>query len=331
MLTRKEFLRRSLGALAGAVAAGSGLPGRVLSAWAAPERRPKSRIVIAHDTAAWVKGKGVDSTVVKRMLSESMTRLTGKRTSAAAWKSLFRPNDVVGVKINCLFGLNVSTRPEMTFAVVGGLKSAGVPERNIIIWDREDGHLAHAGYQVNRDGAGVRCYGTNGNYDTEEIHLDSFQGRISRILTDKITALVNVPILKHHGISGITCAMKNHYGTCQNPEALHGNHADPYLADLNAVPAIREKTRLIVCDAILPVPDKGPGNGRDRWPYCGLLVGTDPVAVDWQGWQIIDARRKEVGRSTLADGGPRPNWIHTAARRGLGTDDPEQMDVIRIG
>jgi uncharacterized protein (DUF362 family) len=320
-----------LGALAGAVAAGSGLPGRLFSAVAAPERAGKSRIVIARDPAAWREGEGIDAEAIKRMLSDSMVRFTGKNTAADAWKSLFKPTDVVGIKVNCLFGHNVSTRPEVAFAVVSGLRSAGVPDHNIIIWDREDRHLSHGGYQINRDGEGVRCYGTNGNYETKEVTVAGKAQRISRILTEQITALVSVPILKHHGISGITCAMKNHYGTCDNPGALHGNHGDPFLADLNAVPAIRDKTRLIVCDAIQPVPNNGPGNGKDRWTYCGLLVGTDPVAIDWQGWQIIDERRQEVGIPTLAEGGPRPAWIHTAAERGLGTDDPEQMDVIRIG
>jgi uncharacterized protein (DUF362 family) len=331
VLTRKEFLRRSLGALAGAVAAGSGWPGRLLSAAAAPEPRGKSRLVIACDPAVWRKGAGIDSEVVKRMLSDSMVRFTGKKTAADAWKSLFKATDVVGIKVNCLFGAGVSTRPEVAFAVASGLRSAGVPDRNIIIWDREDGHLAHGGYQINRDGDGVRCYGTNGNYDTKEVTVSGKAERISRILTEQVTALVSVPILKHHGISGITCAMKNHFGTCDNPGALHGNHGDPFLADLNALPIIKEKTRLIVCDAVQPVPDKGPGNGKDRWAYCGLLVGTDPVAMDWQGWQIIDERRQEVGMATLAEGGPRPTWIHTAAERGIGTDDPAQMDVIRIG
>jgi len=141
-----------------------------------------------------------------------------------------------------------------------------------------------------------------------------------------------VPILKDHGTAGVTIAFKNHYGSFDNPGAHHGNNCDPYLADLYSLPAIREKTRLIVCEAIRPLANGGPGlNNQYLWDYNGILVATDPVAMDYQGWQIIEARRKEIGLPPLAQTGRPVRHLATAARMGLGTNDPEKMRVIKIG
>jgi len=41
--------------------------------------------------------------------------------------------------------------------------------------------------------------------------------RLSRILTDDISILINVPIMKDHEITGVTGALKNHYGSVKMP------------------------------------------------------------------------------------------------------------------
>ncbi len=214
--------------------------------------------------------------------------------------------------------------------MIAGLKLAGVKEEDIIVWDRTDREMIRSGFRINRGGPGVQCYGTEGDYEPEPTKVDRFSGRLSKILTRKITALVNVPVLKTHTIPGITCTMKNHYGSHNNPGDHHGNHCDPFLAEVNSVPAIRNKTRLIVVDALRPLANGGPGMKAEfLWDYLSLLIGSDPVAIDYQGWQIIEARRKEIGLRTLAEAGGPTKFIATAASLGLGTNDPAKMEVIR--
>ena len=67
-------------------------------------------------------------------------------TPVAAMRRLFRPTDVVGIKVNCLGGRGVSTRPEVALQLAALLQAAGVPADRIYIWDRTDRELREAGF-----------------------------------------------------------------------------------------------------------------------------------------------------------------------------------------
>ena len=272
----------------------------------------------------------VDQAVLNSMIAKGMQSFTGAKSEADAWKKLFKPSDVVGIKVNCLFAKGASTRPEVVAGIIAGLKSAGVKEENIIVWDRNDREMIRAGFVINRSGTGVAVYGTESEYEAEPTKIGAFNGRLSKILTEKITALINAPVLKDHSMSGVTCAMKNHFGSHANPGDHHPNNCDPAMAELNSAPAIRNKTRLIICDALRPLANGGPGLRPEfLWDYRTILISADPVAMDYQGWQIIEERRKEIGLKPLADGGRPTKFISTAASLGLGTNDPAKMDIIR--
>lgn len=342
-ISRREFIK-------GAAVTGAGVYGAAimpLEALAAPNG--KSRVVIVTgdkvlvDPASNVKtvsklgmasvgevDASVDQSVLNSMVASGMKAFTGASSEAAAWKKLFKPSDVVGIKVNTLFRVNASTHPEVVAPIIAGLKLAGVREENIIVWDRNDRELTQGGFVVNRSGKAVGCYGTETEYEPEPTKQGSFNGPMSRILTEKITALINVPILKDHSISGITCAMKNHYGSHRNPSAHHGNNCDPFLAELNSIPAIKDKTRLIVTDALKPIAHGGPGyNAQYAWEYRSILISADPVAMDYQGWQIIEAQRKVFGLKPFAESGRPTKFIETAASLGLGTNDPAKIEIIR--
>lgn len=338
-LSRREFLK-------GAAVTGVGLYGASVLPVELHADSGKSRVVFVSSanvikpdsgstptklgmTSVGEADASINQEVLNKMLAQGMQAFTGTKSEAAAWKKLFKPSDVVGIKVNCLFAKNASTHPELIASIIAGLKLAGVKEDNIIVWDRNDREMIRSGYSINRD-AGVKCYGTEGEYEAEPTKQGSFNGKLSKIVTEKITALINVPILKDHSMAGVTCAMKNHYGTHVNPGDHHGNNCDPFLADLNSIPAIRDKTRLIVCDAIRPLANGGPGCKPEfLWDYKNLIIGADPVAVDYQGWQIIEDRRKEIGLKSLADAGRPTKYIATAASQNLGTNDPAKMEIIR--
>ncbi len=329
--SRREFLKQA--AIAGAgVACSSVLPDVADAAKASG----KSRIVIVRDASVLAQGESpagiVRKEVLAKMLSQAVCRLTGLGNAKSAWQSMFKPQDVVGIKVNCLFGVGASTRPEIASAVADALIEAGLKPANIIIWDRSTGDLLKSGYKINKDGPGVRVLANDGVWEDSPVKLGQFEGRLTKIVTRDITALINIPIMKDHSIAGVTGALKNHYGTHDNPGRHHGNHCNPYLADLNEIPAIKDKTRLIVMDALRPTADGGPGLRRESlWDYHSLVLSHDPVALDYIAWQTIDERRKATGLKTLAESGREPKWIATAAARGLGTDDPSKMEVIRIG
>lgn len=327
--SRREFLKQMT--VAGATAACASLiPGDLAAAAAGG----KSRLVIARNkNVLGASGEPADTVhkdALAALLDRTMAKLTGEASANAAWKSLFHPDDVVGVKVNCLFGPGACTHPEVAHAVAGALVRAGVKPSNVIIWDRSTGDLLKCGYRINTEGNAVRVLANDDDWEAQPTHQGEFGGRLTKILS-QITALINIPMMKDHNIAGISGALKNHYGTCNNPGDHHGNHCDPYLAHLNAIPAIRNKTRLVVMDALRPMADGGPALKRDAlWDYYGLIVSRDPVAVDYTALKTIDERRVQVGLKPISESERQPKWIATAAGLGLGTNDPAKMDVLQI-
>lgn len=296
----------------------------------------KSTVVIAQNTDVADAGGRFRQKQIQKMLDTAMARLTGEETVPAAWRRFFKPNDTIGIKVNCLrsAGRKLSSHIELVNCIVNGLVSAGVPEHHIIIWDRENGELINAGYTINMSNkGGSKCYGTDAEgvgYSKELIVYGSVASNVSKILSTHCTAIINVPVLKDHNIAGVSISMKNFFGAINNPNKYHIDAAvDPYIPDLNASPLIKEKTRLIICDALTATYHRGPGYSGYTWDYNGLLVSLDPVALDMTGAMIIEEKRREMGMPSLAEAGRAPDYIATAAELGLGTNDPDRIELIK--
>jgi len=291
----------------------------------------KTRVVLVRNSSVMTNEGLLNSTVADEMLTKAMLRLTGKPTPDRAWGELFKPEDVVAIKVNALGGKRIATHPGVVEAVVTGLKRAGVPENNIIVWDRLTDELQKAGYTINKSPRGVRCYGTDKSYDPNPEMSGSIGSCFSAILSSQCTALVNVPVLKDHDLAGVSIGLKNFYGAIHNPNKYHDNNCDPFIADLNMHPYIKDKLRLIVCDALTLLYQGGPAyNPQHAIDYSGLLVSQDPVALDRIGVNLIEEARKEKGLPILKDAGREPIHVATAAKRGLGTDDLKGIECARI-
>jgi uncharacterized protein (DUF362 family) len=294
-------------------------------------RRPE---VFGKDDKSDVRGLGIDSKLVHKMVNESVTALVGTKASGDAWKKLFGPRDVVGIKVNCLGGRMISSHPAVVEGIIQGLRKAGVSDNNIIVWDRFSSELKTAGFTVNVSGKGVRYLGTNARgygYYLEPIQYRSIGSLFSRILTSGCNAIISVPVVKDHDLAGITLNLKNFFGAIQKPSLYHDNGCDPYIADLNAHPLIKDKMRLVVADALLGVYDGGPSYRPDgAWRHAGVLAGTDPVAIDRVAANTIETKRAKEGKKPLKGVGREPTHIHTAAKLGLGQDDPDKIDLIEV-
>ncbi len=87
----------------------------------------------------------------------------------------------------------------------------------------------------------------------------------------------------------------------------------------------------MVVDALRPLCHGGPQvDPRYVWPYKGLLIGTDPVAVDSVGLKIVQGRREQMrGRNWPLS--PPPKHIAVAAEKyKLGTADLAQIEIVRL-
>jgi hypothetical protein len=265
------------------------------------------------------------------MLDAAVARAVGTHSATDAFRRLFKPSDVVGIKVGTLAGRGLSPNPELVLRLVGWLERAGVPAHQIVIWDRTDRELAQAGFTLNRDGAGVRCFGTNDDYDWTPREWGAGGSCFARLLVRELTALINVGVLKDHDLAGISAGLKNWYGAIHNPNKHHGNGCDPYIAHLAAYPLIRRKLRLTVVDGLTAQCQGGPARSpRWAWAWGGVLVSTDPVALDAVAWQVIEMRRKTLGLGSLQSEQREPKWIATAAKLGLGHNRLEEIDVVSV-
>src|SRR5512136_3253768 len=125
-----------------------------------------SRVVHAHGKGVW-ENESLAPAVLRRMLDESIVRLTGKQTARDAWASLFSPDDRIAIKVNAFYNSLIWTHVPLVTAVTDSLVEAGVPAERITLYDQTSDELKTAGFAVNPDGAGIRCRGTDKTYGTE--------------------------------------------------------------------------------------------------------------------------------------------------------------------
>jgi uncharacterized protein (DUF362 family) len=333
-ISRRDFLRGlalagvSIGSLAGCVAGRKSAESGGMSS--VPDDGKAIVVVVRSGELS-----SPDRAIIKRILDAAVPQALGVASADAAWRMLFKPNDTVGIKVNCIASM-VSSHPQLAWAIADSLVAAGVPADQVIIWDREDRELVSAGYELNMDGPGVKCYGTKPRvgYGKELIVSGSVGSRLSKIISRQCTATVNVPVLKDHNIAGLSLSLKNYFGAIENPNKFHRSNCDPYVADLNLSPQIREKNKLIICDAITVLYEGGPTDCRPRymWRYNGLIIGTDPVAVDQIGLMLLEEKRASEGLPSLADTGRQVKYVETAADpdHRLGVRDPDKIRVIDL-
>ena len=278
---------------------------------------PGSVVSLVQHDGVW-DGDQILSHAVLDMLDAALVQLTGLQDAGAAWSALFDPGEVIDIKVNTIS--RYTTSPEVAYAVAQRLQEAGVPAEQIVLFDRSDGELKARGYTINQDGPGVRCRGARG-WD-EPASVAGTTQRVHDVMLS-CDALINLPALKQHGTSGFTAAMKNHYGTIDRPGQLHAGQCNPGIPELNALPAIRDKTRLIVGDFIRSCPYDWNRMTRENL----IAMSFDPVAFDGAARQVLVDRRTADGRSA-GDIVDKSHYVETAVQMGLGAGR-EQIEVRR--
>jgi hypothetical protein len=286
-----------------------------------------SKVVQTHHAGVW-NGDTLSPEALNQMLDASITNLTGLDDANEAWAALFQPNEKIAIKVNAFSNSTIWTHEPLVKAVVDKLQTVGIPAEQIFIYDSlavfED-----AGFQINEDGPGVRCIAESDF--SGEWPIGDRQVGLSDTLQN-CDALINMPVLKSHMISGLTFALKNHYGSVSNPGGLHSS-IDQCIAELNALAPIKERTRLIIGDVL-------EANLRfsNSWPYWeadwrgdSILMSFDPIAHDTIGLQILDQLQAEneiSGTDFFRD--TANSYLKLGAELGLGTNQADQMDVVDL-
>ena len=319
-LTRRDFLRTT------AAAAGAVLAGPAAFAQSTPD---KSRVIIARNGAV-TKGGEIVEDVLARMVDAAVTALTGEADAAKAWGKLFSTDETIGLKPNGLGGPMLSTATALIKVCVERLQGIGVPSEKIIIWERSPADFVVCGLDVSEKAWGATCIPSDAGFD-EPVTSGAFTGRLAQVVTKRIDAYIDLPIIKDHNIAGVTGALKSVFGSVMEPGQYHVPGCDPHIADIYSLPPFRGKSRLIVTDGTRATCEGGPQfNPLFAWNANLILAATDPVANDAQIWKIVDAQREANGLMPLEAVGRKPKSILTAAERGLGNADEARIEVEEL-
>jgi len=306
----------------------------------------QSRVILVRDLAA-VTGWQVEPALAHAMVVAGLKQLTGQTNELAAWQQFVSSNDVVGIKVSTLAAPLHITHQAVLDAIAAGLRQAGVSATNIIVFDREPQKLAAAEYRAT--GWRVEPVITGAGWDAGVFSDNSLVGKLiwgdlefgkpdplstrshlPQLVTRTITKLINVPVLQDHEATGLAgCLYNISLGLADNTRRFEqfGQRGDPAIADLAALPVLRAKLVLNICDAFVPGYAGGPSfKPQYSWPYGGLYFSRDPVALDGLCLDLLEAKRRTDRLPPIGD---RASHILTAARRGLGQTNAVLVEVTR--
>ncbi len=244
------------------------------------------------------------------------------------FKRTLKENSVLGIKLNCLGGKNLSPKRDFVEALIKIIKNSNFKEENIIVFERSDRELERAGFKVNRSEKGYKCYGTNGEYDYEVEEAMSVGTCFSKILSKKITHLINFGVLKDHDLAGISVGLKNYYGVINNPNKYHQNNCSPYVAHLASHPYIKDKHILTIIDGTYCQYNGGPAYNPNYIEETNLIISSkDLVACDFWALEWINSLRKKKGLKTIEEEGREPKYLMEAVKLKLTKSDRGKYNI----
>ena len=317
------MLAGALGALACATTARAGDTAATLPALAShPTIPPVSDAVkstVVHIQADDVMSDlSVHPRLVRDMIEESLRLLTNRDRPADAWHAYLKPDDIIGIKFNHVGEDVINTTVPFATQLVDSLKRAGfAPDRIMLI---------EAPAHLQRDlGTRRPPIGWSG----PEVDFGSGSEQLSAVLQEA-TAIINVPFLKTHNIAGMTGCLKNlSHALIRRPARYHGGGCAPYVGDILALPQIRSKLRLHIMNALQIVFADGPAARLDTlWAHRGVIVSTDPVAIDTVGLEVLNVQRARAKLPAIGNSLGQVPHVHAAAERGLGTDDQDYITLL---
>ena len=349
---RRSFVRLLAAPLAGTLQNLSGIPALRVESNYAPAKVPgmpgpyPGRVVsVKSDKAVDIPTGRADDAIVREMMAQGMRTLTGAASTADAWRRFFQPADVVGIKVNCGGYPHCISAYEIVAEVVRQLTGVGVPATQIYVYERFQNQMDECNYAPHLP-EGVQIVAAeranrnvdNSGYDPATyLEADLFgeedtRSNIMRLVSQRLTKIINIPNMKDHGATGVTGCLKNvAYGSFSNVARTHSrgkSHTYSVVGTLAAMEPLRSRTVLQIMDGLRGVWHGGPFARTTRYVFYPrqIMFATDPVAVDRLLLDIIDNERRAHGAISIWDRSPASLKIDDGRARDA---DPNVNIIIR--
>ncbi len=315
LITRRDFIRGTalgtLGLTLGLFDAESlAFPPPVSQKKSDSQPPTKSRVILIRGEKVLNDAAIVDKKILAEMLDTGMMGFAETKDPTSAWKKFFQSSDVVGVKISVVM---TPTHDELIELIVKNLLNVGIKDENIVVWDRD---------QI---GVGQKeMFSRPRRFGFDKDHLNK--------VVEKCTALINVPGMKSHWLSGVAFSIKNWAGAVNNARKYHTEDCCSSLGELCTIPQIKAKNRLVILDGLRPLFHGGPQvDPKYLWNYNGLIIGNDHVAVDTIALKIIQRQRSRYKKEDWMISPPPFHIALADTRYKVGTSDLRLIDLTKLG
>jgi hypothetical protein len=302
-------------------------------------------VAVKSDRSVDISTGAVNDAVVREMMAQGMRALTGAGATADAWRRFFTPSDVVGIKVNCGGYPHCVSAYEIVAETVRQLMGIGVPVSQIYLYERFQNQLDEVNYAPHLP-EGVQIvaaeranrYTDNSGYDPEtylEANLfgeEDTRSNMMRLVSKRLTKIINIPNMKDHGATGVTGCLKNiAYGSFSNVARTHQrgkSHTYSVVGTLASIEPLRSRTVLQIMDGLRGVWHGGPFARTTKYVFYPrqIMFGTDPVAIDRLLLDIIENKRREQGVLSIWDRSPSSLKMDDTRARDA---DPNVNIIIR--
>jgi uncharacterized protein (DUF362 family) len=332
---------------------------------AEPTPLPARSVVYRIESSDAIYDYKVNAPEVRRMVDELVTNVTGEPTVAAAWASLVKPSDVVGIKVWANGAPLFSTHLEVVQTIVDGLRQAGVPPENIIVWDRDAKRLQRAGFKIRK--GGYRVMWNEDNYDPQialtspvtgrliygdllfigkprvnlRAELDgdgknkrfseaniSNESHLSAVLSKTVTKVINVPVLSDNVYCGVSGALYNM--TVQNVDnwrrlIQEPACGDPAIPEMYADPRVSEKVVLHIMDGLVALYAGAPFGDANYAVQFGAVY----ASKDPVALDAVAAKQLDGWRvqAHMDPASKIARYIQTAGQYQIGNSDLAKIDI----
>jgi hypothetical protein len=286
VISRRQFIKNASVAAIGTTLLLSG------QETSAPPKSDKSRVILVRDPNVLNENGSPKVALVQDMLDRAIVALTGKPDPLSAWKTIIKPDDIVGIKNNRWPYLR--TTAEVENSIKKRIMEVGVKESSISV------------------------------DDLNVLHNPIFQKATALINARPMRShhWAGVGSLIKNYIMFIPEPITIHGDSCADLASIW---------ELPVVKGKTRLNILVMFTPQFHSFGPHSFNPKYVWKYYGLMLGFDPVAVDATGLRIIEAIRREYFAEDRPLNPPAKHIAIADSKYHLGTSDPNKIELIKLG